>query len=85
MGGGLAAMATGAGLPAIVVGGGGAAIATAGIPNAVGGTNWLEATCCCNKVSGKVVFVRFCRLLFGFGLTSGNHHARSPLPTAMDC
>ena len=42
MGGGLAAMATGAGLPAIVagaVGGGGAANATAGIPNAVGGTN----------------------------------------------
>jgi hypothetical protein len=41
MGGGFAAMATGGGLPAIAAGamGGGAAIATAGMPNAVGGTN----------------------------------------------
>ena len=58
MGGGLPAIATGAGMPAIAAGatGCGAAIATGGMPNAVGGTNWLVATCCCNSVSGKVHF-----------------------------
>ena len=50
MGGGLPAIAAGMG------GGGWPAIATGGMPNAVGGTNWLVATCCCNSVSGKSHF-----------------------------
>jgi transcription initiation factor TFIID subunit TAF12 len=37
-------------------GGGWPAIATGGMPNAVGGTNWLVATCCCNSVSGNGQF-----------------------------
>ena len=47
IGGGLAAIAAG------TTGGGAPAMATGGMPNAVGGTNWLVATCCCNSVSGK--------------------------------
>jgi hypothetical protein len=43
----LAAIAAG------TTGGGAPAMATGGMLNAVGGTNWLVATCCCNSVSGN--------------------------------
>ena len=56
--GGLAVMATG------TAGGGGGAIATGAMPNGPGGTNWLEAICCCIKVSGNVAICLLNRQLF---------------------
>jgi hypothetical protein len=64
MGGGLPAIAAGMG------GGGCPAIATGGMPNAVGGTNWLVATCCCNSVSGNSPF--------SLHFTQSNHSRLTP-------